>query len=242
MYEYILHCYKWKVKEIVLKIDSVCVQEENYYGNYKNILLAQGYDSIWANGGDKMSISKIAVGFCDWLNKVSPRDPEENKVIQYGMELFLDNIIKIIIILFIGVVLGKGFESVVILFTFCSLRLQAGGIHAKTNLGCGFSALLIWAISILGDLFFDVKVSFLPFIYIVSLSIIVCCVPRTINIEHFSPQDKLRKKINSIIVLTLMMSVAFLNPALRDLIIYPVILEVLTLLPKNKINIKGEYL
>ncbi len=188
-----------------------------------------------------MSITKIAGGFCDWLNKVSPRDPEENKVIQYGMELFLDNIIKIIIILFIGIVLGKGFESVVVLSTFCGLRLQAGGIHAKTSLGCGFSALLIWAISILGDLFFDIRVSFLPYIYIVSVFIIICCVPRTINIEYFSQQDKLRKKINSIFVLTLMMVVAFFNPALRELIVFPVILEVLTLLPKNKINIKGEY-
>jgi accessory gene regulator B len=187
-----------------------------------------------------MSITKMAVGFCDWLNKISPRDPEENQVIQYGMELFLDNVIKIIVILFIGIILGKGFESVVVLLTFCSLRLQAGGIHAKTNLGCGFSAFLIWAVSILGDIYFDVNVLFLPYIYIVAVSIIICCVPRTINIEHFSSQDKLRKKINSIVVLTLMMAVAFLNPALRELIIYPVILEVLTLLPKNKINIKGE--
>lgn len=241
MYVYILQCYKWKVKEIVLKVGSFYVQEENCNGNYKNILLEQVYDNIWTNGGDKMSITKIAVDFCDWLNKVSPRDPEENEVIQYGMELFLDNVIKIIVILFIGIVLGKGFESVVVLSTFCCLRLQAGGIHAKTSLGCGFSALLIWAVSILGDIYFDMRVSFLPYVYIVSVFVILCCVPRTINIEHFSSQDKLRKKLNSIIVLTLMMVVAFLNPALRELIIYPVILEVLTLLPKNKINVKGEY-
>lgn len=187
-----------------------------------------------------MSISKVAVGFCDWLNTISPRSPEENKVIQYGVELLLDNIIKLIVIVFIGIVLGKGFETVVVLSAFCALRLQAGGIHAKTGLGCGFSVLLVWAISILGDTYFDIKTLFLPCIYIVSVLVVICCVPRTINIKYFSVQDKLRKKLYSIVVLTLMMTIAFLSPFLRGLIIYPVILEVLTLLPKSKVNVKGE--
>ena len=100
--------------------------------------------------------------------------------------------------------------------------------------------LLVWAISILGDIFFDIKISLLPYIYIVSMLIIVCCVPRTINIEYFTLQDKLRKKLHSTVIMTLMMVIAFLNQPLRELIMYPVILEVLTLLPKNKTNFKGE--
>ncbi|WP_313583741.1 accessory gene regulator B family protein [Lacrimispora sp.] len=181
-----------------------------------------------------MSISRIAVGFCDLLNKISPKSQEENKVIQYGMELLLDNIIKLIVILLIGIVLGKGGETLVVLSTFCGLRLQAGGIHAKTGLGCGFSMLLVWAISILGDIFFDIKTSFLPYIYTISVFIILCCAPRTINIEHFSSQDKLKKKLYSIVVLTFIMAIAFFNPPLRALLVFPVTLEVLTLLPKNK--------
>ena len=50
-----------------------------------------------------MSISRIAVGFCDWLNKINPKTQEENKVIQYGMELLLDNVIKLIAILIIEI-------------------------------------------------------------------------------------------------------------------------------------------
>lgn len=187
-----------------------------------------------------MSISRIAVGFCGWLNKISPRSQDENKVIQYGMELLLDSVIKLIVILFIGIILGKGFETFVALSAFCGLRLQAGGIHAKTGLGCGLSMLLVWAISILGDMFFDIRVSFLLYIYAVSVLVILCCAPRSINIEYFSSQDKLKKKLYSIIVLTFIMAIAFLNPLFRELLVYPVILEVLTLLPKNKINVKGE--
>lgn len=187
-----------------------------------------------------MSISKIAVGFCDWLNAISPRSPEENKVIQYGVELLLDNIIKLIAIMLIGILLGKGVETVVVLSAFCALRLQAGGVHAKTGLGCGFSVLLVWAISILGDTYFNIKTSLLPYIYIVTVFVVICCVPRTMNIEYFSAQDKLRKKLYSIAVLTIMMTIAFLSPFLRGLIIYPVILEVFTLLPASKVHVKGE--
>jgi accessory gene regulator B len=187
-----------------------------------------------------MSISRIAVGFCDLLNKISPRSQEENKVIQYGMELLLDNIIKVIVILSIGTILGRGLETVLVLSAFCGLRLQAGGIHAKTGMGCGFSLLLVWAISILGDFFYDIRTPYLLYIYAVSAFVILCCAPRTINIEHFSSQDKLKKKLYSIVVLTFIMTIAFLNPPFRELLVYPVILEVLTLLPKNKINVKGE--
>ncbi len=187
-----------------------------------------------------MSISQVAVNFCNWLNKINPKSQEENEAIQYGMELFLDNTIKIVAILFLGIILGKGFETIVVLSAFCGLRLQAGGIHAKTGWGCGLGVFLIWAISILGNGFFYIKTSFLPYIYIVSFLIIAYCVPRTINIEYFSTNDKFRKKIQSIVVLTLLMTVAFFYSAFRGLIIYPVILEVLTLLPKNKINVKGE--
>lgn len=187
-----------------------------------------------------MSISRIAVGFCGWLNKISPRSQEENEVIRYGMELLLDSVIKLIVILLIGIILGKGFETLLVLSAFCGLRLQAGGIHAKTGLGCGFSMLLVWAISILCAIFFSIRVSFLPYIYITSVLVILCCAPRSINIEHFSQQDKFKKKLYSIVVLTFIMAIAFLNPSLKELLVYPVILEVLTLLPKNKINVKGE--
>jgi accessory gene regulator B len=181
-----------------------------------------------------VSITQIAVGFCNWLNKINPKSAEENEVIRYGMELFLDNAIKLIAVLIIGIVIGKGLATLIILSAFCFLRAQAGGIHARTGWGCGLGVLLVWAISILSDNFFRIEASLLPYVYVASALAIISCVPRTINIEHFTSQDKLKKKLSSIFALTLMMAIAFFNPVLRGLIIYPVILEVLTLLPKIK--------
>lgn len=66
--------------------------------------------------------------------------------------------------------------------------------------------------------------------------IIWLCVPRTINIEYFSSQDILQKKIFSFVILIVLMALASVFPSLRELIMIPVILEVLTLLPQNKKN------
>lgn len=186
-----------------------------------------------------MSISRIAIGVCDWFNRVNPKTPEENQVIQYGIELLLDNIVKFLFIQLFGMVIGKGFETFVILIVFCGLRLQAGGIHARTGLGCGLSMFLIWGVSMLGSIFFKLNPIFLPYIYAFSVIIILRLVPRTINIEYFTLQERKKKKFFSIVLLTSFVAVVSLKPSLRELIIYPVILEVLTLLPENKKTGKG---
>jgi len=185
-----------------------------------------------------MSVSKISVQICDWLDKINHKDPEENEIIQYGLELLLDNILKFILILLIGVIIGMGKETAIVLFSFCGLRLQAGGKHAKTGVGCTLSMIAIWAMSIICNLFFEIKLIMMPYIYIFCALLIIFCAPRTINIQYFSSKDIWKKKAFSIVFLTLLLVVATLSLDLRGLIVYPVFIEVLTLLPRNKINEK----
>lgn len=180
----------------------------------------------------------MALMLNNWMNEISPKSKEESDVIQYGIELLLDNIAKFVFIQIIGIMIGRGLETLLILSAFCGLRLQAGGIHARTGTGCGLSMLLIWAISLTGHTYLPIGISLLPCIYIISLIVICFFAPRTINIEYFTSKDILKKKLYSIAVLTLIMTVAYLNPSLRELLIYPVVLEVLTLFPKNKTNKK----
>lgn len=181
-----------------------------------------------------MGISKLASGFCNWMNKISPQSPENNQVIQYGLELLLDNIIKFSMIQLLGILLGKGIQTFIILFAFCGLRLHAGGKHAQTGLGCGLSMVLIWAVSLMADMNYTVSIPFLVCTYIISAAIIGFCAPRSINIEYFTSETKNKKKLYSILFLTLLMVSAVLCPDIRGLITYPIIIEVLTLLPKNK--------
>ena len=90
-----------------------------------------------------MNISELLSAICQRLNHINQKTPEENVIIEYGMTLFLENVSKLLLILAIGFLIGEGKESFIILFTFCMFRLQAGGRHAKNNIGCTLSMLFI---------------------------------------------------------------------------------------------------
>ena len=48
----------------------------------------------------------------------------------------MENITKVIVLVFIGIFLHRMKEAFIILFSFCIVRIHAGGIHAKSSLGC----------------------------------------------------------------------------------------------------------
>lgn len=187
-----------------------------------------------------MGIYEIANKFCNWMNKINPQSEDENKVIQYGIELLLDNIIKFSMIQFMGILIGKGIETFIVLFSFCGLRLHAGGKHAQTGIGCGLSMIIIWSVCMIANMTVRISIPFFICTYAMCVVIIWFCAPRTINIDYFSIESRNRKKICSITFLTVISFIAILCSEIRGLIIYPVIIEVLSLLPKNKVKEKEE--
>lgn len=181
----------------------------------------------------KMVISTISKVFCDWLNKSNPQSAEDNAVIQYGLELVLDNLVKLIILQILGILLGNGWETLVILVSFCILRLQAGGVHANSNLGCCLGMMLIWGISLLGYTYIRVQTSILIFLALMDALIIWICAPKSKNIDYFTSASILRRKLSSLFIFFVFVIIAFLNIRLRSLLIIPATLEVITLLPNN---------
>lgn len=57
-------------------------------------------------------------------------------VLQYGTELLLDSVIKIILYLVLGGILGKTKETLFALLTWCVIRKQTGERHVKNNFIC----------------------------------------------------------------------------------------------------------
>lgn len=181
-------------------------------------------------------VSMISKVFCNWLNKLNPQSGEDNAVIQYGLELVLDNLIKLLILQFLGFLIGKGWETLIILFTFCLLRLQAGGAHARTNLGCSLSMMLIWVISLLGQAYILFETTILIFLTIVDVLIIWLCAPKSKNIDYFTSSSIFKRKLSSSLIFIIFAIISFFNVNLRSLLIIPATLEVITLLPKNNIK------
>lgn len=71
-----------------------------------------------------------------WCEKEMELPPARQEVIQFGLEMGLESILKTLGIFVIGVLLRRVPECLAALFLFCSLRMWAGGIHCKTGMGC----------------------------------------------------------------------------------------------------------
>ncbi len=171
---------------------------------------------------------------------INPRSKEENEVIQYGFELVLDNLLKLLFIEFIGILMGKGLETFIILISFCTLRSQAGGIHAKTNAGCAFGMVIVWGLSLLGSSFIRIGDLTLIMFSLVAVVAIIIFSPKSKNIEFFTNSTVVKKKTFSTVIALILMIMAFVFVDFRELIVWSVSLEVLTLLPKNKEKVKGD--
>lgn len=173
-----------------------------------------------------------------WCDKENPQSNEENMVIQYGAELLIENCLKIGLLLIMGFVLGKGYESVVFLSVFCSLRTQAGGFHAKTGGGCMLCMLVVWGVGVFGAEMVEMSQIWVCIIFIIAACIIICEVPKTINRDCYTLKDIKYKKLNSIIILSLSTIVSMFCYTLQTLIMLAVALEVLTLLPENIFHLR----
>lgn len=77
-------------------------------------------------------ISKIAA----YSFKKSSLDNEDKEVCVYGMNLILSTVINFLIILSIGILLSKFYETIIFMLIYSSIRSQAGGYHAKSKETC----------------------------------------------------------------------------------------------------------
>lgn len=180
-----------------------------------------------------MNISQFSSEICQNLNHVNQKPPEENVIIEYGLTLFLENVSKLLLILTIGFLIGRGKETFIILFTFCMFRLQAGGRHAKSNIGCTLSMIFMWGLSLMVSRYITIGNQILICIFVICIAAVLFWVPQSINIRCFTSEDIIRKKVYSFLFLcgSLILSALLCN--IRMLIVSPIILETLTLVPSH---------
>lgn len=88
-------------------------------------------------------MKKMSEYIVSYMDKKRNYSIEEITVISYGIELFLNSVIKIIVYMLIGILIGRMKEVLFSLLVWCSVRKQSGGRHAKNDSICflisGFS-------------------------------------------------------------------------------------------------------
>lgn len=78
----------------------------------------------------------------DWCRQNDSVTEEDYPIVVYGLEVMLNNSVKMLGILLIGLLLGHIREVILSMAVFCSMRYWAGGYHSDTHIGC-FSIMLI---------------------------------------------------------------------------------------------------
>ena len=97
---------------------------------------------------------------------------------KYGLEILSENVMLTVFLLLFGVMIGKGIETCIFLFSFCWLRRFCGGYHAKTKRGCHIATFITYIVFLLGIVaFYKVVNKYMFAIYFVCLLILIVYAP-----------------------------------------------------------------
>ena len=160
--------------------------------------------------------------FCAYLiKKIRKKMPEINderaEIIQYGIQLIIGELPKLIIIIIIACIFKFGW---LLLFTYCALlpyRTASGGFHCKTHLGCFISTCTMYYGIILLSKYIsmDTNVKYLLsfFVMIFGVSMIYLYAPAdTENVPILSKKERKKKLVLSYIFLVVNLVCCFIIP------------------------------
>lgn len=128
-------------------------------------------------------------------------DSDEKEVIQYGIQLVVETVVKMFVLLLFATSVGKFWECIQFYMVFCPIRAMAGGIHCKTNMGCTATFLGIF---LCGILFNDLLIPqwLVVIAFLLCLLVLLIWAPSSTENNPITNQKiRLSKKITSIILL-----------------------------------------
>lgn len=81
-------------------------------------------------------IRRAAEEIATFFVKKGVIEEKERDVYTYGSELLVSETISMLLVLSIGLYVGKILETVIYLFTYIVIRVYAGGYHASSHRKC----------------------------------------------------------------------------------------------------------
>lgn len=132
--------------------------------------------------GETMDIQHaLAVRIANYLDTETASDTKEKVLLTFGIEVFLNEFLKLVLILALAIILGE-FQVVLLSMTyFLLLRRYAGGRHCKTNLKCYLASIL--TLLVLPILAVKISVPFFltGFLVVVETILLVKGLPQKVN-------------------------------------------------------------
>ena len=156
-------------------------------------------------------ITKLSHIIADFFIRQKVVPEEQREVYEYGFELCISSVIGILIVLAIGLVSGRFWESVVFYIVFCFTRLFTGGYHAPNHLLCKvtFAGALL-AVLAADWLLKEIESYYWFILHFYSLIIVCQFAPIENPNKELSERQKVRCKVISIIAMAVWLAVMFL--------------------------------
>ncbi|MBQ8412047.1 MAG: accessory gene regulator B family protein [Lachnospiraceae bacterium] len=163
------------------------------------------------------------------------QESDEFQIVTYGILLTIESVYKTLVLIALGALLGILPETLVFLYGFCGLRLNAGGIHMKTSLGCTAVVMIGWLLSLIGILLhLSLPVCF-GIAVIIFITVLLCAPVTTTNNPIRDQKTKRTKKVRALlfVVFSTIISI-FLSDAYRSVLFLAMAFETLTIIPLRK--------
>lgn len=164
-------------------------------------------------------IEKICIYLTNKIREKNPDMDDENaEVINFGLQLIIGEIPKIILLIGIAFLLGVGPLTLLAFILILPFKSASGGFHLKTHLGCIVGTILFYC----GNVFISQNIVFEPIFlkYIVIalvwiFGMIMCkkyAPADTENVPILSKKDRQHKRKLSYITLSLSLIIAIIVP------------------------------
>lgn len=159
------------------------------------------------------------------------------EVLQYGLEGFLGDFIKSLIILTIGILFNILIPAIFIMLAFCTLRLLAGGFHMDNYSKClstGSILFLVpaWFIQYYNS-YLTVNYKFIMISILISFIIVYMYAPVDSENKPLTNNDKIKYKFKSLFYVYVLANILVLisNNLIKVSILTGLIIELFTITP-----------
>lgn len=151
-----------------------------------------------------MKLSDRIVNFLVQKNAI---DAEDSEIYEYGFEVLKENVEITLCILLSGILLRRGWETVVYLIVYCGLRAVSGGYHAETKRKCHIvTAINFFAFLVIETVIaaWEYQVWALVGGYLFCIIIMLCYAPVEHENKPLAEDDRKRNRYSAITVTALL--------------------------------------
>ncbi|MDE6026125.1 MAG: accessory gene regulator B family protein [Lachnospiraceae bacterium] len=188
-------------------------------------------------------IQNMAYAVAKW--SVEDNDEDQIEIVTYGITLIIESIYKMIILIIIAFLTHKVYETLVVIGSFCGLRLLAGGIHCKTSFGCTLTMIFIWFSGIMSAHIY-IPDLLIAIMLCLSLAVVFIYAPAaTKNNPITNPKIRTSKKAGAVIMICVQMLICLRamnmdNLPLANMISVPIFIEAVSVLLLRLVEGKPE--